>query len=73
MDLQTSLIEVTINGELRRLPSGHSVAQVLEDLEIVPDRVAVEMNGTIVRKRDWSAAIVARDARLEIVEFVGGG
>lgn len=73
MDLQSLLIEVTVNGEPRRLPSGHSVAQILEDLAIVPERVAVEMNGTIVRKRDWPAAIVARGARLEIVEFVGGG
>lgn len=71
--METPLIEVSVNGETRRLPSGHSVAQVLEDLGISPERVAVEMNGTIVRRRDWQAAAVTGGSRMEIVEFVGGG
>ncbi|MGH9653234.1 MAG: sulfur carrier protein ThiS, partial [Bryobacteraceae bacterium] len=55
---KTSLIDVIVNGEPSQIPSGHSVAQVLEDLGIAPERVAVELNGAIVRKRDWPAAIV---------------
>jgi thiamine biosynthesis protein ThiS len=33
----------------------------------------VELNKTIVRKREWCNAAVPPGAKLEIVEFVGGG
>jgi thiamine biosynthesis protein ThiS len=36
-------------------------------------RVAVELNGQIVRKPDWPAAKVRAGARIEVVWLVGGG
>lgn len=70
---ETFVIDVLVNGERRQVRRGCSVSQLLGDLEIAPERVAVEMNGTIVRKRDWPATLVAEESCLEIVEFVGGG
>ena len=69
----TQTIEIVLNGEPRTVPGGLSVRQLLEVLEITPDRVAVEMQREIVRQRDWDSAIVAAGAHLEIVMFVGGG
>lgn len=66
-------IEVEVNGEARRVPRGQSVAALLVWLEIPLERVAVELNKSIVRKRDWAATQVEGGARIEIVEFVGGG
>jgi len=50
-----------------------NVASLLTALGIEGDRVAVELNRTIVPKREWSATPVAAGASLEIVQFVGGG
>jgi thiamine biosynthesis protein ThiS len=69
----TAPIDVIINGEPRQVSSGRSVEQLLKDLGIAPERVAVELNKAIVRKRDWAAEIVAAGSQIEIVEFVGGG
>ena len=55
------------------VPAGCSVVALLQHLELPPDRVAVELNKAIVRKRDWDATFVGPAANLEIVEFVGGG
>jgi sulfur carrier protein len=66
-------IDVSINGELRQVPPGRSVAALLQWLELPSERVAVELNKDLVRKRDWTATIVTAGARIEIVEFVGGG
>lgn len=66
-------ISVSINGELREVPSACCVASLLEWLNIAQDRVAVELNKSIVRKRDWAKAEVTGGAQIEIVEFVGGG
>ncbi len=64
---------VFINGEPEQIAADQSVASLLESLNIGLDRVAVELNKTIVRKRDWAATTVADGSQLEIVEFVGGG
>lgn len=66
-------IEIFVNGECFEVPSGGNVADLLEFLKIAPDRVAVELNKTLVRKRDWAATQVGGGARMEVVEFVGGG
>ena len=66
-------IEVWINGESRCVPAGLNVAGLLHNLEIAPDRVAVEMNRSIVRRNQWEDTPVEAGARVEIVQFVGGG
>jgi thiamine biosynthesis protein ThiS len=42
-------------------------------LNVPLDRVAIELNKAIVRKRDWENTPVAPGSHIEIVEFVGGG
>jgi sulfur carrier protein len=69
----SQLIPVTINGELQHVPANQSVAALLECLDIRSDRVAIELNKAIVRKRDWQQTTVPAGSRIEIVEFVGGG
>ena len=71
--LQAEEIQVHINGEPQSLPSTASIAGLLRYLQLPLDRIAVELNKTLVPKRDWEATRVEDGARLEIVEFVGGG
>jgi sulfur carrier protein len=71
--MDSERIDVQVNGEARRVPRGQSVAALLAWLEIPLERVAVELNKSIVRKRDWAGTAVERGACVEIVEFVGGG
>jgi thiamine biosynthesis protein ThiS len=70
---ETKAIEVVVNGNPRRVPEGMNVAGLLAFLGIDRERVAVELNGAIVRKPEWESATIAEGARLEIVWFVGGG
>lgn len=70
---ETKMIQVTVNGELKSVPSGFDVGRLLQYLSINPARVAVELNRAIVRKQDWDATAVEEGAQLEIVWFVGGG
>jgi thiamine biosynthesis protein ThiS len=46
---------------------------LLESLGLDPARVAVELDRRIVKPHDWAATPVSGGARLEIVQFVGGG
>jgi sulfur carrier protein len=67
------VIEITVNGAQTKVPAGRTVEALLTHLGIRPDRVAVEMDRSIVTKRQWASTPVDNGAQLEIVEFVGGG
>jgi thiamine biosynthesis protein ThiS len=66
-------IVIAVNGQTRQTAPGLYVRALLEELGVVPDRVAVELNGTIVRKAEWDNTLIPDGAKLEIVQFVGGG
>lgn len=66
-------IEIMVNGEARRVQAGATLLDVLVELGIEPDRVAVEKDLAIVKKTEWSRTAVQDGARLEVVQFVGGG
>ncbi len=70
---ETERIEIVVNGKPASVPGGLSVSGVLAALGIDPGRVAVEMNRRIVGRQDWAGTKVEAGARLEIVQFVGGG
>lgn len=68
------MVELRINGELKTVPPDlSSITELLEWLGIKSDRVAVELNKQLVRKRDWHQTAVPGGSQVEIVEFVGGG
>ena len=65
---------ITLNGDLRAIPAGTTVATLLESLELDPHLVVVERNRVIVRDRDtYPHTPVADGDTIEIVHFVGGG
>lgn len=68
-----SELEITVNGETRRLPGPATAAELLEHLGIDPRTVVVELNRQIVRRpRLAETALTSGDA-VELVHFVGGG
>lgn len=66
-------IPLTVNGEPREIRSGASVADLLRELELGSDRVAVERNRSILPRHRYRETLLAEGDRIEIVHFVGGG
>lgn len=62
-----------MNGEPIELPEGLTVLALLRHLGVKAERVAVERNGTVVKKARHAEEPVAAGDVLEIVTFVGGG
>jgi len=63
---------IILNGEQRRT-SASTIAQLVRELDLLPEKVAVERNGEIVPRSTLETATLGADDRLEIVHFVGGG
>jgi len=66
-------VKLHINGEPRDFTEALSLAALVEQLGMKPDRVAVELNLNIVPREHWAATALSDGDRLEIVHFVGGG
>ena len=66
-------ITLVINGETRSVQGVSHVRGLIRHLGISEDRIAVELNGNIIRRRDWESAPVEDKDKVEIVQFVGGG
>ena len=66
-------MEIVINGQAREAPEGQTVPALLEELGLEPTRVAVELDGRILKQALWAETALHPCARLEIVHFVGGG
>jgi len=63
---------VTINGKEYDI-NGITLAEYLKTTNYDIKRIAVELNGDIVPKASYSAAVLLDGDRVEIVSFVGGG
>jgi len=66
-------IEILVNGEPQTAPKGQTILGLLQHLRLDPARVAVEMDRRIVKQPLWAETVLQAGARLEIVQFVGGG
>ncbi len=64
---------VLLNGAEQDLPEGATVLALLETVGLAPGRVAVEVNGQVVRRGEFPRVGLRDQDRVEVVHFVGGG
>lgn len=68
----TASLTLTVNGETRRT-SATTIAALVRELGLEPEKVAVEHNGVIAPRSELGQNPLADGDVLEIVHFVGGG
>lgn len=66
-------MRIILNGDPHDLPAPVTVRQLLEQLNIDPRIVAVEVDRVVVKRDRYAATVIADGAEVEIVSFVGGG
>jgi thiamine biosynthesis protein ThiS len=66
-------MKLQINGHFREFKDPLTLSALVELLGLKPDRVAVELNRSIVQREHWPETDLREGDRLEMVQFVGGG
>jgi thiamine biosynthesis protein ThiS len=66
-------MEIVVNGKPCSTAPDQTILGLLRELQLDPARLAVELDRRIVKQPLWSTTVLAPGARLEIVQFVGGG
>jgi sulfur carrier protein len=66
-------MQVTVNGDVREVAEGTSVAALVESIGLQVGSVVVEHNGTALLRSEVAAAVLADGDVLELVKAVAGG
>lgn len=69
----TETIQIQVNGELRGSQAGATVGDLLRELGIKTERVAVELNLEILDRKEFDQRSLKQGDRVEILSFIGGG
>jgi len=66
-------MKATINGEHRELPDGATVAEILRDLKLERNGIAVAVNERVVRGTNFDEHRLQEGDVVEIIRAVAGG
>lgn len=64
---------IRLNGQEKEIAAKMPLAELLRNLELSPERVAVEINLSIVPRHRYEHTMLCPGDRVEVVTFVGGG
>ncbi|NGZ08078.1 MAG: sulfur carrier protein ThiS [Nitrospira sp. LK70] len=66
-------MHIHVNGQAQTWRNGATVAELLQDLDIQTERVAVELNLEILDRAAFGQRQIKDGDRVEILSFIGGG
>jgi len=66
-------MKLIINGKAEQLPDGINAAQLIEQLGLTNERLAMEVNREILPRSSFEAHIFQAGDQIEIVRAIGGG
>jgi len=66
-------VKIFFNGQDREISEGSTIADLLEQLDLSPRQVAVEVNQHLIPRATHHEHVLQDGDRLEVVTLVGGG
>jgi len=66
-------MKILINGDRKEINNEVNLTELLKLLSLPTERIAIELNKEVVRKKDWENIKLTEGDKLEVIHFVGGG
>jgi sulfur carrier protein len=66
-------MQIQVNGETLETSENATLAELIEQLELVGKRIAIELNLEIIPRSEHAATRLKAGDRVEIVHAIGGG
>lgn len=66
-------MQILLNGEIKQIQQELNLTELLKHFELPTERVAIELNREVVRKKSWDSIQIKDADKIEVVHFVGGG
>ena len=68
-----NVAKIQLNGEPYEIKHRTNLNELLNNLKIQKNKVAIEVNGEIIERNKYTNLILNKDDKVEIVHFIGGG
>jgi len=66
-------MNILLNGEPRKIAAGTTLSELLAELEMSQQRIAVEINLNIIPRSQHGETVLEADDKVEVVRAIGGG
>jgi len=66
-------MEIFLNGEVQQLNENANLAELIKQLALENQRLAIEINGQIISRSRWASHHLSLGDKVEIVRAIGGG
>ena len=66
-------IQIKLNGKFVKIQDKTTLLSLLKKLKVPTNKVAIELNQTIVNKKSLGKIKIKKNNKIEIVHFIGGG
>ncbi len=66
-------IKIEINGKIKTIYENSKLSELLKQLKIPLNKVAIELNEEIIDKKKINKLKLKKNDKIEIVHFIGGG
>ncbi len=67
------MAKIQLNGKKITINSNLSVKELIKNYKLKENKIAIELNGTIVPKNNYRKKKIKNNDKIEIVQFIGGG
>ncbi len=66
-------IKINLNGRPISVTNGTTINNIIKKIKVQPNKIAIELNRKIIKKKNISKIYLKNKDNLEIVHFIGGG
>ena len=66
-------MEIILNGAAKQVPQQSSIKDLLAEIGVLGERVAIELNQAVVPKSEYASRQLQAADQIEIIQAVGGG
>ena len=67
------MIDIEVNGELKTVAIWTTLSELIEQLSVPNQAVALAVNRTVVPRQLWRQRVLLAQDKIEIVRAIGGG
>ena len=67
------MAKIQLNGKKLKIHMNLSIKDLLKKYRLNEDKIAIELNGTILPKEQYKKKKIKDNDKIEIVQFIGGG
>jgi sulfur carrier protein len=67
------MAKIQLNGKKTKIQRNLSIKDLIKKYRLKENKIAIELNGTILPKDHYKNKKIKNNDKIEIVQFIGGG